>query len=107
MFSNREVKTYLIFSVVTKLFLRFEHSHQALCFQREWKRIAIVLILVCTVNKCNPLSTYCISGVVLPMSVVCSRGDQDQYFWCVLPKGVCFLKGSRSLLWWFVCCNLI
>jgi len=56
---------------VTK-FLRFEHSHQALGFQREWNNIEIVLILVCIVNKCNPFSTYFISGVVLPKSVVCS-----------------------------------
>jgi len=81
---------------VTKLILRFEHSHQALGFQRDWNRIAILLISVCIVNKCNPFSTYCISGVVLPRSVVCSCGGQDQYSWCVLSNGVCFLKGSRS-----------
>jgi len=79
----------------------------SLGFQREWNRIAIVLISVCTVNKCNPFWIYCNFGVELPMSVVCSWGGQDQYSWCVLPKGVCFLKGLRSLLWWFVFCNLI
>ena len=42
---------------------------------------------------------YCISVVVLPRSVVCSWGVQDQYSWCGLPKVVCFLRGSRSLLW--------
>ena len=42
---------------------------------------------------------YCISVVVLPMSVVCSWGVQDQHPWCGLPKVVCFLRGSRSLLW--------
>jgi len=96
LFFKQARETNLSFSVVTKLIQRFEHSHQALGFQREWNRIAIVLISVCTVNKCNPFSTYCISGVVLPRSVVCSWGGQDQYSWCVLPKGVCFLKGSRS-----------
>jgi len=55
---------------VTKLILRFEHSHQALGFQREWNMIAIVLISVCTVNKCNPFSINCISGVVFSRSVV-------------------------------------
>jgi len=55
-----------------KLISRFEHSHQALGFRREWNRIAIVLISDCSVNKCNPFSIYCISGVVLPRSVVCS-----------------------------------
>ena len=42
---------------------------------------------------------YCISVVVLPRSVVCSWGFQDQHSWCGLPKVVCFLRGSRSLLW--------
>ena len=42
---------------------------------------------------------YCISGVVLPRSVVCSWGVQDQHSWWGLPKVVCFLRGSRSLLW--------
>ena len=107
MFSNKERKAVLSFSVVKRLILRFEHSHQALGFQREWNRIAIVLISDCTVNKCNPFKTYSISGVVLPRSVVCSWGGQDEYSWCVLPKVVCFLKGSRSLLWWFVFCNLV
>ena len=42
---------------------------------------------------------YCIYVVVLPRSVVCSWGVQDQHSWCGLPKVVCFLRGSRSLLW--------
>ena len=33
---------------------------------------------------------------------MCSSGVQDQYSWCGLPKVVCFLKGSRSLLWCFL-----
>ena len=65
-------ETDLSFSVEKKLISRFEHSHQALGFQKEWNKIAIVLISVCFVNKCDPFSTYCISGVVLPRSVVCS-----------------------------------
>ena len=77
------------FSVVKKLISRFEHSHQALGFQREWNRIAIVLISVCSVNKCNPFSTFCISGVVLPRSVVCYWGGQDQYSCCVLFQREC------------------
>ena len=56
---------------MTKLISRFEHSHQALDFQRERNMIAIVLISVYTVNKCNLFLTYCISGVVFPRSVVC------------------------------------
>ena len=42
---------------------------------------------------------YCIFVVVLPRSVVCSWGVQDQHSWCGLSKVVCFLRGSRSLLW--------
>ena len=44
------------------------------------------------------------SGVVKPRRVVCSWGCQDQHSWCVcvVPKEVCFFKGSRSLLWWCV-----
>ena len=54
MFSNKAREIVLSFSVVTRLILRFEHSHQALGFQREWNRIAIVLNSDCTVNMCNP-----------------------------------------------------
>jgi len=42
---------------------------------------------------------YCISVFVLPRSVVCSWGVQDQYSLCGLSKVVCFLRGSRLLLW--------
>ena len=49
-------------------------------FQREWNRIAVVLISVYTVNKCNPFSTYCISGVVF-----------------VEPSGVHVLKNPNPL----------
>ena len=42
---------------------------------------------------------YCISVVVLRRSVLCSWGVQDQHSWCGLSKVVCFLRGSRSLLW--------
>ena len=42
---------------------------------------------------------YCISVVLLPRNIVCSWGVQDQYSWCGLPKVVCFLRGSMSLLW--------
>ena len=45
------------------------------------------------------LLDYCISGVVFSRSVVCSWGVQDQHFWCGLPKVVCILRGSSSLLW--------
>ena len=45
---------------------------KALGFIREWNRIAFVLISYFSVNECNLFSTFCISGVVLPMSVVCS-----------------------------------
>ena len=46
-----------------------------------------------------PFLDYFIYVVVLPMSVVCSWGVQDQHSWGGLPKVVCFLRGSRSLLW--------
>jgi len=52
-------------------------------------------------------SIFCISVVVFSRSVVCSWGVQDQYSWCGLPKVVCFLRGSRSLLWCVVFCNLV
>ena len=42
---------------------------------------------------------YCIFVFVLPGRVVCCWGVQDQHSWCGLPKVVCFLRGSRSLLW--------
>jgi len=45
---------------------------KALGFLREWNKIAFVLISDCSVNECNLFSTFCISGVVLPRSVVCS-----------------------------------
>ena len=45
---------------------------KALGFLREWKRIAFVLILVCSVNKCNLFSTFCISGVVCCQGVLCA-----------------------------------
>ena len=62
----------------------------------EWNRIAIVYF-----------SVVLWSGVIfsqsfvflLPKSVVCSWGVQDQHSWCGLPKVVCFSRGSRSLLW--------
>jgi len=71
-FQTNKRETDLSFSVVKKLISRFEHSHQALGFLREWNRIAIVLISDCSVNNCNPFSIYFISGVVLLRSVVCS-----------------------------------
>ena len=40
---------------------------------------------------------------MLPRSVVCSWSVQDQHSWCSLPKVVCFLRGSRSLLWCVMC----
>ena len=48
-----------------------------------------VLISDCSVSKCNLFSTFCNSGFVLPMSVVCSWGGQDQYFWCVIYQSEC------------------
>ena len=42
---------------------------------------------------------YCNFVFVLPRSVVCSWGVQDQHSWCGFLKVVCFLRGSRSLLW--------
>jgi len=45
---------------------------KALGFLREWNKITFVLISNCSVNKCNLFSTFCISGVVLSRSVVCS-----------------------------------
>ena len=50
---------------MTKLISRFEHSHQALGFQREWNRIAIVLISVCTV-----FLVLCCQGVLCALEVV-------------------------------------
>jgi len=41
--------------------------------------------------------------VLLPRSVVFMRWSASTFLVCVVPKWVCFLKGSRSLLWWFVC----
>jgi len=43
---------------------------KVLGFLREWNRISFVLILDCSVNKCNLFSTFCISGDVLPRRVV-------------------------------------
>ena len=31
------------------------------------------------------------------------RLSRSTFLVFVVPKEVCFLKGSRSLLWWFVC----
>jgi len=105
MFSNKEENIDLSFSVEKKLISRFEHSHQTLGFQREWNRIAIVLISVCSVNKCDPFSTFwcCVANECC----VLLRWSRSILLVCDFPKGVCFLKGSRSLLWWFVYCNLV
>ena len=86
MFSNKQEKHIWVFQLWQSWFQDLKIHIKLWFFQREWNRIAIVLISVCTVNNCNPFSIYCISGVVLPRSVVCSWGGQDQYSWCVLPK---------------------
>jgi len=58
---------------VVKEFIQDLNIHiKALGFLREWNRIAFVLISDCSVTKCNLFSTFCIFGVVLPRSVVCS-----------------------------------
>ena len=62
---------------------------KALGFLREWNRIAFVLISDCSIKECNLFSTFCISGVVLPRTVVCSWGGQDQYSWCVNCQSEC------------------
>jgi len=72
MFSNKKEETDLSFSVVKELIQDLNIHIKALGFVREWNMIAFVLISDCSVNKCNLFPTFCISGVVLPMSVVCS-----------------------------------
>jgi len=76
-------------------------------FMWEWNRITIVFFSYCTLIRCNHFSIFCISVVVLSRSIMCSWSVQNQYSWCGLPKVVCFLKGSRSLLWCVVFCNLV
>ena len=88
---------YQVFKIHIKLWI----------FKREWNRIAIVFFSDCSLIRCNPFSIFFIFVVVLSRSVVCSWGVQDQYSWCGLPKVVCFLRGSRSLLWCVVFCNLV
>jgi len=70
-FSNRKEKQIWVFSIVKELIQDLNIHIKALGFLREWNRIAFVLILDYSVNKCNLFSTFCISGVV------CSWGDQD------------------------------
>ena len=89
MFSNKKEETDLSFSVVKELIQDLNIHIKALGFVREWNMIAFVLISDCSVNKCNLFPTFCISGVVLPMSVVCSWGGQDQYSWCVICQSEC------------------
>ena len=89
MFSNKQERNRFEFFSCEKVDFKIWTSHQALGFLREWNKIAIILISDCSVNKCNPLSIYCISGVVLPRSVVCSWGGQDQYSWCVFCQREC------------------
>jgi len=93
-----------------KFDLKFFKIHIKLwIFKWEWNRIAIVFFSVVLWSGVILFSIFCISIVVLPRSVVCSWGVQDQYSWCGLPKVVCFLRGLRSLLWcvvfviWFDC----
>ena len=65
-------ETNLSFSVVKEFIQDLNIHIKVLGFLREWNRIAFVLISDCSVNKCNIFSTFCISSVVLPRSVVCS-----------------------------------
>jgi len=65
-------ETDLSFSVEKELIQDLNIHIKALGFLREWNRIAFVLNLDCSVNKCNLFSNFCIYGVVLPRSVVCS-----------------------------------
>ena len=65
-------ETNLSFSVVKELIQDLNIHIKALGFLREWNMIAFVLISNSSVNKCNLFSTFCITGVVLPRSVVCS-----------------------------------
>jgi len=68
-------------------------------FKWEWNRNAILFFSVVLWSGVILFSIFCIFVVVLTRSVVCSWGVQDQHSWCRLPKVVCFLRGSRSLLW--------
>jgi len=72
MFSNNGREIDLSFSIVKELLQDLNIHIKALGFLREWNRNAFVLISDCSVNKCNLFPTFCISGVVLPTSVVCS-----------------------------------
>jgi len=65
--------------------------------------IASVLISDCSINKCNSFWIFCNSGVIAKECCVFLRWSRSILLVCVVPKWVCFLKGSRSLLWWFVC----
>jgi len=103
MFYNKqqERKTNLSCS---KSFQAFEFSLRALVIQ---ERSRIGLLCIDFSWFCNSVirSVICVhSSVVKPRKVVCSWGCQGQHSWCVCaePKEVCFLRGSRSLLWWCV-----
>ena len=82
-------ETNLSFSVVKEFIQDLNIHIKFLGFLTEWNRIAFVLISDCYINKYNLFSTFCISGVVLPRSVVCSWGCQDQYSWCVICQSEC------------------
>ena len=102
-FYNKQLerKTYLNFQ---RAFKHLSFSLWALVIQ---ERSGIGLLCIDFSWLCNSVicSGYCVhSGVVKPRRVVCSWGCQDQHSWyvCAESKQVCFLRGSRSLLWWCV-----
>ena len=102
MYYYKQEKHIWVFSVEKDCFQVLNIHVKLWVFSREsgiwlhlyWFQIVLLTSVICFKHFVN-------SSVVANECCVLLRLSRSTFLVCVVPKGVCFLKGSRSLLWWF------